>query len=658
MSTSKKLYGEINYNREFFKAQLTLDGIEVRGFYGFRGQMEAATSSFEVFFTSTDPNITAKNFKFGAQAKIDLNFKVIGKNTIDTFSYQLVREVLDIENLQRNLAKDDYCYRLVIGDSTSPLKALKRPNIKTYFGNAAEVIKAICLDRGIPEQQIDVTKIQNIGIKRYYPLSGNPWHYIRDSILRPNGLVVFLTEANQLVFAAKATDIYQETAYPTVGTPKPYNPTVVPTTNFVRNITGIFNFREVEAMLDPSGVEIYAGSIASLMSRQQFQGGFNGKSDAPTAIYHLPGSSSEALSALAQRLHQHMPATYSGEASFPLRLADTMNLAWENVTKQTRITPLVFTSFSEIVCSFFMAPPTNNPAAIDHSAWTGLPPQTMRWKFTALPKDYVPYLEYMDQAPLSMDGVIVGADGKLDSTQATFKGNQLYVGLLSLPRKTPMEQFPTNQVLVADCYEPFVLQNSAPFPGRAIKVEFDPRDGTFSIGEGAYRTVTHSDVTKLQTVNPKAKLPIPAITVTDGLQTVEVKTDDNSSAKLTKEALTVATAQVTANAAQAITLQTTTKNKEANITLGATGIEVNTKEDIKVFGKNLTQAITQQHSTFAKDMQENVTGTLETTAGTIDAQALKKLDMIGAQAKINATVPGVGAPTRAPKPAPKAAPAA
>lgn len=650
---SKKLYGEIDYNRESFKAKLTVDSIDVRSFYGFRGQMEAATGSFEAFFTSADPNITAKDFKLGVQAKIELSFKVIGKNSIDAFSYQLTREVVGIENLQRELGKDDYCYRLIIGNSISPFTALARPNIKTYYGTPAEVITAICADRDIPETQIDVKGIQKIGIQRYYPLNGNPWEYICNAILRPNGLVAFLTEANQLVFAAKATDVYQETIYPTIGTTKIHEPIMVPTTNFIRNVTGIFNFREVEAMLDQSGVKIHAGSIPSLIARQQFQGSFADRSDVAAAVYHLPAASSEALSALAQRLHPYLPATYSGEASFPLRMAECMNLEWLNVAKQPKVTPLAFTAFSEIVCSFFVAPPANNPAAIDHSSWTGLPPQTMRWKFVGMPKEYLPHLEYVEQLPVSMEGVIVGADGKLDSTQSTSKNNQLYVGLLSWPRKTPNEAFPTDQVLLADCFEPFALQNSAPFPGRTVKVNFDPYNGTFSIGNGAYRTVAHSDVTKLQTINPNAKLPIPTVTIADGSQTVEVKTDDNSSAILTKDALTITTAQVTANAAQTITLQTTTKDKAAHITMAATGIEVDTKEDVTITSKNLTQNVKKQYSTYAKDMKENVIGTLETTAGAIDAQA-KDLKMIGAQAQINATKPGVGVPTRAPTAVPVA----
>jgi hypothetical protein len=637
------LNGVIDYSNS--KATLKLDGPEVSGLYGYRTLLPSereATSPTEraflgvpqlaIFFTSKKSDITAKDFKANAQATIDIELKIVGKSTLEKFVYQLICEICSIQSLPKILGKDHYCYKLIVGQPTVALKSLETSGPKIYRGTVAEVITAVCTDNGLTEKQFDVSHIKNLRLVRDYLQKGQSWAFIRDDILRVNGLVAFLNEANQLIFAADPS-LYTPTDYPTLGTiyPMPQQTTTS------QNITGIFEFSAVEPMLHEQGVKVNSSTIESLNNRKQVQGSF-AENSALVSTFHLPGEKNEENNALAERLHQSLQSVtrYSGVATFPLRLAETMDLEWTKIDGTQQIAALVVTEFTEIVCSFFMAAPVNNPAAIDHTAWTGLPPQTIRYRFNAVPKTFLPRLPYIEPSLKRLDGIIVGADGKLDSTQPTFKNNQLYVGLVSLFRKTPLDTFAANQLVLANSGEPFVLQNSAPFAGRLVYVWYDPLFGTFTI-QDAYRTAAFDDKTVIQTVNPRAKIAPPQLTIMDA-----------------NESITATTAQLTVTAARAVTLTTQVEGKESAMSLNATGVTVDTKADMQLKANNYTQNVKNKKSTYCKDLSEDIQNMLQTTAKDIDAQATGALAMIGKRAQYNKAKDNKGTPSRTPKAAPAA----
>jgi hypothetical protein len=625
------LNGVISYADS--RATLRLDGPDVTELYGYRTLFpdelktrSAAERGFlgipqlVVFFTSQKPDITAKDFKANAQATIEIQLKIVGKNTLEKFEYQLTGEICSVQNLPRVLGKDHYCYKLTMGQPTVILKSLETARPKIYHGTVAEVITKVCTDNGLTEKQFDVSHIKKLGLVRDYIQNGAAWDFIQNDILRPNGLVAILTEANQVVFAADPS-IYQPTNYPTIASIYP----VSQQSNTFQDHTAIFEFSVDEPLRHEHGVKVHSSSIESLNKRKQVQGGFAEK-HTHVSTFHLSGESNDDNNALAERLQQSMESItcYSGVATFPLRLMETMNLEWTSIDGKPHVTPIAITSFSEIVCSFFRAAPANNPAALDHTAWTGLPPQTMRYRFTAVPKTYLPRLQYIEPQPVLYEGIIVGADGKLDSTQATFKDNQLYVGLISLFRKTPLDQFTSDQIVLANSCEPFVLQNSAPFGGRLVYVWYHPKFGTFTVA-GAYRTAAFDDKTVVQTVNPQAKEATPMLTVSDKAKEINVTASPESIVKLSSTEFNVmSTAE-----------KFSTPKGELTTTATTAGLDIKAeKGDITITAENLTQSVAKQVTNKSESLQETVTKTFKTSAGDYVLGA-RKVDMDAPQVEIN-----------------------
>ncbi|MSP52925.1 MAG: hypothetical protein EXR81_01565 [Gammaproteobacteria bacterium] len=607
MASSKKLNGIIDYSN--FTATLKLNGPTVEYLYGYRSVQPMAFfsgSQLEIFFTSKKPDITAKDFKADTCATIDLEFKIIGKETIEKIKYQLIREVWAIENLQHILGKDHYCYKLTVGHPTAPLCALTHFTQKIYQGTPAEVIKAALLECGLAEAQFDLKNIKS-GIVRYYYQDGETWSFICDSILRPNGFTAVLNEANQLVFCENVK-AYKPSEYPTYATYQPYTIQTQQNGAPLMPHTGIYGFRSTDFMSSQEGIKVHSSSIELLNNRKHYQGGFAERSP-QLSIFHLPGEKTEDNSALAERLHQsrQQPSVYSGEATFPLCLAETLDLEWTSIDKQKHIAAIVLTGFSEIVCSFFSTPTANMRAAFNHSAWTGLPPNTLCYRFTGLLNTQMPRLAYADQQPILLEGIITDASGKLDSKQVSFKENQLHVGLVSLFRQTPTSAFTADQVVLASSCEPFVLQNSAPFANRLVYVWYNPTFGTFTLA-GAYRTEAFSDHTILQTVNPNAPKdkPMPSLTIADADQTATLTTAKENSITLSEKILSMKIPD---------TISAKTDTKKSSLLMDAKGVTVTTEVDLATTAVNTTVTSKKENSITTNTMTQTINGALKITAG-------------------------------------------